>query len=229
VLLARTNISLTRSEQQCLHDTLEHEVPDLLHRLQQPYAVDRLEQPWFRRHNILDVQFLSEPAPARLYLAVAIGAVSDDDVAMSVLTGELQHLIDLATLDPPQCLDNEALAAAYAAYGNEWTRGRRFGEMMIASFDDLPWSFPLSHADEQRVDALRARFGRQLYAQRRSHTTAGWCFQAWWLSARSLIERELVVPITGALTRKDVVHVTELPVPLGEVWDVVDGRLVPIS
>lgn len=223
MLLGRTTIALTPPELARLRAAVASAAPELAPLLDEGLAVDRMEQPWFRGHNILDVQLTGAARARRLYVAVARGATP----SMAVLTGQLAALHRVAAADPPLCLDVEPLAAAYAAYGDAWTSGAALGEMVVTRFEDLPWSRELSSADRARIEVLRLRFASRLGPQQRRHGAAGWTFTQWRLSARTLLERELVVPPSGLLTRRDVVHATELPVPVGHDWDVVDGRPVP--
>lgn len=224
MLLARTTIALTPEELGLLREAVASAAPALVPLLAGGLAVDRMEQPWFRRHNVLDVQLAAATPVRRLYVAVSLGAAP----AMAVLTGQLAALHRVAREDPPLCLDVESLAAAYAAYGNAWTSAQDRGEMTVTRFEDLPWLRELSEPQRVRIEVLRLRFADSLGPERRAHTAAGWSFRSWWLSARTLLERELLVPPSGLLTRHDTVQATELPVPAGNVWDVVDGRPVPV-
>jgi hypothetical protein len=224
VLLARTSIALTAEEHAQLVAAAAAQLAELAPQLRQPYAVDRMEQPWFRRHNVLDIQLLAARPTRRFYVAV-----SSEAPRMAVLTGRLEQLHVMAAADPPLCLDNEALAASYAAYANEWTCGHGLGEMQISSFAEVPWLPELTEAQRAHKEQLRARVGARIGPELRRRSAAGWSFRAWWVAARTLFERELLVPIDGAMIRTDVVHATELAVPLGASWEVIDGRLLPTS
>jgi LacI family transcriptional regulator len=41
--------------------------------------------------------------------------------------------------------------------------------------------------------------------------------------------RELVVPPDGLLRRTDQVHAADLPLPMGRLWKLVNGRVIPVG
>lgn len=223
MLLARTTIALSPLEQQRLRALIAREVPELAPSFAEGYAVDRLEQPWFRAHNVLDVQLTASVQVRRLYVAVPLGVGEP-----LVLTGRLDALHQLAKADPPLCLDVESLARVYAAYGNAWTSESRLGEMAVSRFDDLPWSAELSGAQRTRIEVLRLRFAGRLGPEVCRREGGAFRLRSWWLVAQRLVERELVVPPSGLLERHDTVHAEELPVPAGNVWDVIGGKPTPV-
>lgn len=224
MILGRTTIALTPSEDRSLRELIAGEVPDLAVALEHGYAVDRMEQPWFRGFNVLDVQLLGAAPRRRFYVAVELGGGR----RMSLLSGRLAALHHMAAIDPPLCLDLELLAAPYAIYASAWTCEQPLGEVSLARFEDLPWRPELSADERTRVEVLRLRFAARLSAERRWHTPQGWHVHGWWLSAQTLLERELVVPPSGKLVRVDTAQAIELPVATGAAWDVVDGRPRPV-
>lgn len=224
VLLARTTIALAPLERQRLRALLAREVPELVAPFDEGYVVDRLEQPWFRAHNVLDVQLTAGMPVRRLYVAVPLGAGG----APLVLTGRLAALHQVAAADPPLCLDVEPLARAYAAYGNAWTSEARLGEMAVTRFDELPWSAELSEAQRTRLEVLRLRFAARLGPEVCWRQGGAFHLRSWWLIEQRLVERELVVPPSGLLERRDTVQAAELPVPVGHVWDVIGGKPTPV-
>src|SRR6266545_1559363 len=153
--LARTKVQLTPAEQAQLRAAVERDASEFAHRLAHPLEVDRLEQPWFRRHRILDVQS-AIPFPARRLHVVAGGT------DMRVLTAHLEHLQRTAASDPPLDLDDEENAAAYAAYGNAWTRVHVLGELAISSFAEIPWHDDLDDAQRRTIEELAARWGEAI-------------------------------------------------------------------
>jgi hypothetical protein len=220
--LARTKVQLTPAEHAQLRAAVERDAQEFAHRVANPLEVDQIEQPWFRRHRVLDVQS-AVPFPARRIHVVASGT------DMHVLTAHLEHLQRTAASDPPLDLADEDSAAAYAASGNAWTRVHALGELQVASFDEIPWYANLDGAQRKTIDELAARWGHAIGPEERRRGPDGWVFHSWWVAMRKLIERELVVPQGGQLRRVDQVRAEELPVPPGSHWGMVNGRLVPIG
>ena len=220
--LARTKIQLMPAELAELRAAVEKGAPEFAHRLANPTEVDRIEQPWFVRHRVLDVQS-AVPFPARRIHVVAA------EGEMRVLTAHLEHLQETAAADPPADLDGAENAAAYAGYGNAWTRVHALGELKVGSFDEIPWYGDLDDAQRKVIDDLRATWGPEIRPETRRLSFDGWVFHSWWIAMGKLIERELVVPRDGQLRRIDQVRAAELPVPPGNHWQFVNGRLVPVG
>jgi hypothetical protein len=221
--LSRAKIQLSPAELGPLRAAVERDAPEFAHRLANPIEVDRLEQPWFRRHRVLDVQS-AVPFPARR-LHVAVGP----DGAVRVLTARLANLQAVAADDPPLDLDDEENAEAYAAYGNAWTSAHALGELKLGSFGEIPWHASLDEGQRRVIEEVRARWGASIQPETRRRGPDGWAFHSWWLAMGKLIERELVVPRDGRLRRTDQVHAAELPVPPGNHWQFVNGRLLPVG
>jgi hypothetical protein len=221
ISLAETPTTLTPTELARLRAVAERDAPAFSDRLAGPIEVARIEQPWFRRHRILAVQSAA-PFPARVIHVAA----SDGEVL--VLTAHLENLQRVAALDPPSLADEES-AATYAAYGNAFTRSAPYGEMTIASFDDIPWQPGLDGVENERVEDVHARWSPVIRPETRHRDEEGWHFRSWWISTRRLIERELVVTPDGQLRRSDQVHEEHLPIPLGRHWKFVKGRLIPVG
>lgn len=223
MLLARTTISLSPLEQQRLRALVAGQAPELAQALEEGYAVDRLEQPWFRAHNLLDVQLTASAQVRRFYVAMHTATGE-----LRWITGRLAALHEVAKADPPLCLDVESLARAYAAYGNAWTSEASLGEMAVTRFEELPWSAELSEAQRTRIEVLRLRFAARLGPEVCRREGGAFHLRSWWLVARSLVERELVIPPSGLLERHDTVQAVELPVPAGHAWDVLGGKPTPV-
>jgi hypothetical protein len=220
--LIRTVITLSPQEQQQLERAVREDAAAFVDRLAGPLEIERIEQPWFRRHRILEIGS-PIPFPARrVYVAVYGGGVT-------VLSSHLEHLQRVAAHDPPFDLDDETNAVAYATYGNAWTRVYANGELKIGTFSDIPWHANLGPEEQTRVDELGQRLGGAIAPEQHRQTDAGWVIRTWWVAHRMLIEREVVVPLDGQLKRNDIIHAEDLPLPSGQVWRMVHGRYLPVG
>lgn len=220
--IARTTITLSPAELRHLRSAVERDASELEHRLSHPIEVDRYEQPFFRRHRILEISS-AIPFPAR---SITVAAW---DGGMHVLSANLEHLQGVAAHDPPLDLDDETRAAGYARHGQGWTSDYALGELRIGTFSDIPWLASLDDAQEAVISDLAARLGDAITVEQRRRVAEGWSFRAWWLAHRCLIERELVVPLDGTLRRNDTIHARDLPVPAGNHWRFVNGRYLPVG
>jgi hypothetical protein len=220
--LARTRIELTPAELAQLRAAAATDAPSFVDRLGLPLDVERVEQPWFRHHRILEVA-TGAGSSARTLTVIA------GDRTMRVLTARIDNLRAAAADDPPVGLDSEDGAATYASCGNGWTSAYALGELRIGSVDDIPWQAHLDDDARQRIAEVRARWGAAIGPETRQRDRAGWHVHGWWIATRQLIERELVVEPSGQLRRIDQVHEEYLPVPPGRYWKLVNGRLVPVG
>jgi len=220
--LTRTVITLSPVEQAQLEGAVHEDAASFIDRLGGPLKIERIEQPWFRRHRILEVGS-PMPMPARRVFVAAF------EGGMKVLNAHLEHLQRVAAHDPPPQLDDEANAAAYATYGNAWTRTYANGELKIGTFSDIPWYPNLGPEEQARVDELGARLGDAITPEQHRRTDEGWVIRTWWVAHRRLIEREIVVPLDGQLRRDDTIHAEDLPLPPGHQWRMVNGRYLPVG
>lgn len=220
--IGRTTIALKPAELGQLHAAVARDASEFEHRLSHPFEVDRYDQPFFRRHRILEISS-AMPFPA---CSITVAAW---DFGMSVLTAHLEHLLAVAAHDPPLDLDDETRAAGYAQHCQGWTCDYALGELKLAAFADIPWLAALDDAQQGVVDELAARLGPAIAVEQRHRVAEGWRFRSWWLAHRRLIERELVVAQGGKLRRHDTIHAQDLPVPAGSHWGFVAGRYVPLG
>jgi len=219
--LARTKVQLTPAEQAQLRAAALRDAPEFAHRLASPLDIDRLEQPWFRQHRVLEIASSVPFPPRRLHVAAGDGR-------MRVLTAHIENLRAVAADDRPGGLEAEQAAADYAEHANFWTATHALGELKIGSFDEIPWFASLDDQQRGAIEDLRSRFGQSIRPEQRSRGD-GWVFRSWWVAMRQLIERELVVPPDGQLRRTDEVRAADMPVPAGSHWGFVNGRFVPIG
>jgi hypothetical protein len=220
--LGRTVITLSPQEQDQLEAAVREDAASFADRLGGNLKIEQIDQPWFRRHRILEIGS-PMPMPARkIFVAVWDGGVH-------VLSEHLEHFQKVAAHDPPLNLDDEANATGYATFGNAWTRAYALGELKIGTFSDIPWYPKLEAAEQARIDELGARLGGSIAPEQHHRSDAGWVFKSWWVAHRQLIERELVVPRDGKLQRNDTIHAADLPLPPGNQWRFVSGRLIPVG
>lgn len=220
--LGRTTITLSSEEQAQLETAVRAEAASFIDRLAGNLKIERIDQPWFRRHRVLEVGS-PMPFPARRVYVAAY------DGGMHVLSAHLENLRRVAAHDPPSELDDEATAAAYATHGNAWTREYANGELKIGTYSDIPWHPGLKPEEQARVDELGARLGGSIAPEQHRRTDEGWVIRTWWVAHRRLIEREIVVPRDGQLRRHDTIHAEDLPLPPGNVWRMVNGRYLPVG
>ncbi len=220
--LGRTTITLSSEELTQLAAVVDADAPSFASRLGGPLKVERIEQPWFRRHRILEIGS-PMPYPARKIHVAAY------DGGISVLTARLAHFQTVAAHDPPLDLDDEDKAAAYASSGNAWTREYANGELKIGTFSDIPWYPGLDAVQQKLVDDLAARVADAIAPEQHRRGDDGWIVRSWWVAHRRLIERELTVPRDGQLRRNDTIHAEDLPLPPGNQWRFVNGRYLPVG
>jgi hypothetical protein len=219
--LARTPVRLTPAEHAALRAAAERDAPAFAPRLDRPVDVVRLEQPWFRRHRVLELVSAAPPPDRRIH--VAVGPTG----TVLMFTAHIERLRQVAAEDPPPGLDERDAAADYATYGDFWTRVSALGELIVEAFDEIPWYPAPDAAQRERVALLRAAWAESITTQVCRRTDEGWSLRSWRLIERRLVERELVVPRDGQLRRRDATRATELPVPPGRYWKLVNGRGVP--
>lgn len=220
--LPRTRVQLTPAELARLRAAAERDAHAFVDRLAGPIEVEQVDQPWFRRHRVLEIQS-GAPFPARALNVIA------NDGELLILNARIDHLQQAAAADPPAGMDRLDNAAAYAAYGNGWTSTSAMGEVRLDAFDDIPWQASLDDAQRARIDELRQRWSAAIRPETSEPSADGWRFRHWCIATRQLIERELVVAPDGQLRRTEHVHEQYLPVPPGRYWRFVKGRLVPVG
>lgn len=187
-----------------------------------PLETEVLLQPWFQNHRIVEVRSPLPHPPLQAHLALA------PDDAWLLLTGHLETLNHLARRDPPS-LQTDQEALRYANLVDWWTTESRLGELLLDSFQEIPWLRPLSPEQRAYVRHLEDRFAAQIHPLRIERQEGAWGVTKWLLSAARLLRRTLTVTPQGQLSRQDEVLAEDLPCPRGEFWGFVDGRLVPIG
>lgn len=218
---ARTRVQLTVNELARLRAEVERDAPRFADRLNRFAEIEQVDLPWFRRYRILDVQS-NVPFPAqRIYVAMGSRTF--------VLSGHADHLREVAAEDPPTGLEDEMQAKNYAVECNGLAEAYPVGELVIESFDEIPFYKELGDSEQRVIDELRSRFATRIRPEDRTHTDRGWVFHSWLIAMSGLIERTLIVPPDGKLLRNDTMHATHMPVPFGNHWGMRNGRLVPIG
>lgn len=222
--IERRSIQLTPAEVRTVRQLFEAHAPELARAADTGMQAAEVHQPFFRRHRIIEIG-LVQTFPAR----EAHVALSDPRSGR-LLTGRLDELNDMVALDPPPRIADEGIARIYGNVADYWTTGAGYyGELLIQSFDDIPFSDGLLEVEQHMVDALREMLGEHIEGLRVDPTDGGFTLTSWLVTRCQLIRRELGVQITGHLSRTDQVYDSELPVPEGRFWAMVGGRLVPVG
>jgi hypothetical protein len=183
-------------------------------------SIEEIEQPFFKSWKILEVISPSPLPDLRSHLAWQPGGG-----ALLVLTGELAHLYEVATADPPRGLLDDTAAETYAWNASGWTTESHLRDFRVNAASEIPWLPQLKPEDKQLIEEI-TREGRiaPLKVQR---TAAGLVLHYFLLNNKRLIERRLLVPPSGLLQRKDAVLRENLPVPPGRIWKMINGRPTP--
>lgn len=223
ITVGSTRATLGAEERARLAKLVEHDWPVFAPRTAGPLEIHERTQPWFRRHRVLQ---LTSPAPLPpMALYVLVTPAGD----LRILTGHLEALVQLAKQDPPEGLEREEVALAYALEVGTWVSDAEYGELPLERFDDIPWRPTMSAAEQAQARELRARLAAAVEPRRVVSTERGFTVKSWLLSNRRLMSRELHVPPSGQLLRDERVWAEGLGVFPGKVWGMVSGRLVPIG
>ena len=192
-----------------------------------------LEQPFFRAHRICEAQRRGGFPARRFHFVLPAGAGGAPSPSAGsaipgalVLTGHLGNLQAVCAAEPPLLPDVDT-ARAFANIGDFWTTESALGELLLNSFAEIPWEKNLPPSEQAIVDSLRDSVAAHLQPPQVEPTPDGVRVSKWILSNRALIRRELVVSARGQLSRRDEVLDEALPVPPGNLWGMLNGRLVP--
>lgn len=196
--------------------------PIFLERLDRPILIEDVGNPWFRQHRIL---FVQSPSPMP---AIGITVCLAPSGRYRVLAGQPTALNEVARAERIALTDDED-ARAYANLVTSWTRAADFPEMPVESFDEIPFRPALSEADRSRIQRLRAEVIGRMAPLSFVRAGDGWRLDVWLVSVSRLIHRIADLRADGTLDVRDDIVATELPVPPGRVWGMVDGRLVPVG
>lgn len=101
-------------------------------------------------------------------------------------------------------------------------------DFRVNALADVPWLPQLSPADQALVEEVTELANKgHLQPAHAQRTAAGFELRYTLLNNKRLIERTLLIPPSGLLTRKDVVLRENLPVPPGRLWKMIKGRPTP--
>ncbi len=187
-------------------------------------TAELITQPFFSYHRVVEI--LSHvPHPAQ---SVHVAFLPSGQVC--VLTANLAGLCGMAMVDPPRILSDEQTALAYANMADYWTTDNTaHGELLLGSLDDVPWHDDLDEVDQMVVESLRETVAADIALPRAERQGNVWVVVKWVLTAARLYRRTLMVYQDGQVARHDELLDQELPVPPGQHWGMVDGRLVPVG
>ncbi len=220
--LARTRFELEPEDRFLLRTAVERDRPAFASRLDGALGVESLAQPFFRGVEILELVSAQPFPPARLY-----AAWMKTPRRVWSLSGRIDRLREVAAASRPEGLTDPKTATAYALHGDAWTSAAEFGELRVASLDEIPWFPELDAKERATVEQLKQSLGARVQPQKLTMSPGEYQLAFWLVASQRLIERTLRVPLSGALEREDRVHAEKLPLPRGKTWGLVDGRYVP--
>ena len=154
-------------------------------------------------------------------------ALQRSDGSFTILTGHLEQLREIARADPPAGITDSEAARAYANAVDFWTTENDLGDLLVSTFEEIPWRKNLTDAERQRIADLESSVSTQIEPPKVRSSANDTIVTRWLLSNRRLLRRELVVSNDGQVTRTDQVVAEDLPAPSGKLWGFVKGRLVP--
>ncbi len=197
--------------------------PSFLGRFDARPEIRELGQPYFGRHRVLELAS-AMPLPARrLHLALSEWG------EVLPLSGRAARFQALCRADPPPPINAAGVALDYALFADFVTTEGELGELTLHRFSDIPFHAELDRTDRIIRESVRDTVGEQIGSPVATESEGGWTVIKWVVSEGALIRRELTVGRDGAFRRANDVLEPELPVPLGRIWGVVDGRVVPVG
>ena len=214
---------LAAPEIEAIRRIVSDQAPRFAHRAAPgaPIQGQWIQQPYFRRHRIVEV---GSPVPLP---AMRVHGVQSSDGTFMILTGHLDHLREVARAEPPEAITDPESARGYANAVDFWTTENDLGDLLVSSFDEIPWRKNLTESDQRRIAALQSSLGAQIEPPTVQSGAQGVTVTKWVLANQRLLRRQLVVPGDGQVTRTDQVIAEDLPAPSGKLWGFVKGRLVP--
>src|SRR5579871_529340 len=202
-------VTLSPEEARRLDEALAAESPKFVHAARGPLTVLLLEQPFFKRHKLLVAQ------SPMAFPAQQVHAVVSPFGEVHVLTGHLEHLQRAAENERPIGLDGDELARAYANVVDFWTTESELGELLVESFDDIPFFPHPTPVERARIDVARAKASARVQPPSLARIESGHLLTKWVVANKRLLKRELVVPVDGRVRRTDEIVLDELPVHAG--------------
>jgi hypothetical protein len=212
---------LSSEDCEALQREIAHDLPELSGFLAKS-LVRKIEQPFFRQSVVI------EATTPELRICAALAG---EPRRVWLLSGRPENLSAIAELERPAELNNPKIATAYALKCSDWTLPPSpFGELLMMSFEGIPFRSPLKQEERAAVDELRARISDRIQPLRLALGVGTSEVTMWLVGGQMLVERTLIVSINGHFEQQDAVCARELPVPDGRFWGFVnDPRSVPID
>src|SRR5690349_5241605 len=116
------------------------------------YSYELLDQDIVPETRIFSVVFRTGQTRRLVYVAAPPSG------EWSMLTGHVEHFNAVARLAPRDLAD-ATRARRYAGMADTWTTSFEYGQLAIASIDDIPWSSWLDERDQRKIADVKARFG----------------------------------------------------------------------
>ena len=213
---------LSSEDCEALRREVAHELPELSGFLEKS-LVHKIEQPFFRQVEVI------EATTQELRICAALAG---EPRRAWLLSGRPENLNAIAELERPAELNNQKIATAYALNCSDWTLPPSpFGELLVTSFDEMPFRSPLTQEERAAVDELRARIGDRIQPVRLALGVGTSEVTIWLVSGQMVVERTMKLLINGHFEQQDAVCARGLPMPDGRFWGFVDPnpRNVPMD
>jgi len=216
---------LTPDERQAVFSILDREAPTLRPLAEQMMGTQVLHQSYFRRHRVLRLQLISVMPPKVLHLCSPIGRPGE----LMLLSVHIERIEAIINAEPPFRITDNETASRYAEHIDEWTRDSPYGELVLSSFDDIPFYPEVDPVDDALIKTLQDTVSDKIVPLQTQQVQDGFVYQKWLVDNRRLSFRQMHVRTNGLISRHEQVVHDEIPCPPGRAWGEVDGRLVPVG
>ncbi len=224
ITIGRQPLQLDPHDLAALQQGVAAQLPWFAPRASAGVSAELITQPFFTYHRIVEV--MSQlPHPAQ---SVHVAFLPTGQVC--VLTANLAGFCGMASVDPPQALTDPQTALIYANMADYWTtENTAYGELLLNAFDEIPWHAELDEVDQMVVETLEETVAQHVAPPQAELQGGVWVVNKWILTGARLLRRNLMIYQDGQVARHDEQMDKELPVPTGQHWGMVDGRLVPVG
>ncbi len=221
--LGRQSIKLGPQAINSLRGAVGFQYPQFAPRVSGGIQTELIEQPWFARHKVVEVNSVAH------FPAKSITVAFDEQALCGVLTANLAVFNAIVAADPPPRIADLDDALVYGNIADHWTSESGLGELVVASLDEVPWAEDLDPIEQMLIDDLAEQVGQLIEPLRIVRRENSFVIEKWVVAAAQLIRREVEIAPSGRVDRRDQLIDSELPCPKGEIWGMVGGRLVPIG
>ena len=225
ITIGRQPLELGPHDLAALQQGVSAQLPWFASRAAAGVTAELITQPFFAYHRVVEIMSLV-PHPAR---SVHVAFLPTGQVC--VLTANLAGFCGMAAVDAPRApLADARTVLIYANLADHWTCENSVpGELLLNSLDEVPWHPELDEVDQLVVETLQETVADHVAPPRAELHGGIWRVHKWVLTNATLIHRRLDVQPNGQVARHDELMDRELPVPSGQHWGMVQGRLVPVG